>query len=166
MFQAVFYHDRTKHQVTIWIRSQDEDGTPCEGSSGRTHSAGRTLKDVVDKVNEDHLTNWMEQGYKTFTFQFECPRPFRVQNLAERLIELQEKIRYAHYIMGVDEKQLTWEDKYDQIFGLQIIALANEVNLSVDWCNPDCGYDDDVKAFMVGVDALAPKIEALLNGIT
>lgn len=57
----------------------------------------------------------------------------------------------------VDSEELTWEKKYDLIF-------SNEISdqFDLDYYDPDCDYEDDVRAFMNALEDYM-KVEAVVS---
>ena len=57
----------------------------------------------------------------------------------------------------VDSEQLTWKKKYDLIFSHEISQ-----QFDFDYYDPDCGYEDDVRAFMNALEDYM-KVEAVVS---
>ena len=68
-----------------------------------------------------------------------------------------ERITEAKRIFNSDKD---WEHKYDKIFGLKIWQKVNELGYTLEWCDPDASYEDDVKAYMQGLI----KFEEMIRG--
>jgi hypothetical protein len=65
--------------------------------------------------------------------------------------ELIQSIR--HYIEGIlQDKTLSWEEKYDRIFSASVSSKIFDTIILPDYSDPDCGYKDDVMAFVKAVD--------------
>ena len=59
---------------------------------------------------------------------------------------IQEVLRLIEAAQVLVESDLTWEAKYDAVFGLRILdKLPPGVN--IEWCDPDSTYEDDVLAY-------------------
>lgn len=68
-------------------------------------------------------------------------------------MEYSEKLKiYERAKRIVECTELDWDDKYDLIF-------SEEISRKFDfkWSDPDCGYEDDVRAFMNGFDEYMRK---------
>lgn len=64
----------------------------------------------------------------------------------------------------VYQSPATWDYKFDRIFGLwknKIKPLMQENNLELNWCDPDCDYEDDVRAFMDALLCFATNLEVV-----
>jgi hypothetical protein len=61
-----------------------------------------------------------------------------------KYLEIKSIYERAQRIVASD---LEWDKKYDMIFSEEVSR-----KVSFDWNDPDCGYEDDVRAFMEGFD--------------
>lgn len=57
------------------------------------------------------------------------------------LIKIYKEIADIYY------SDLSWEAKYDLIFGPRLSQSFCKIARSFDWCDPDADYEDDVSAF-------------------
>lgn len=72
----------------------------------------------------------------------------------------EEKKKIYERAKRIVASDLDWSDKYDMIFSEEISRKVN-----FDWLDPDCDYEDDVRAFMIGFDAYMIKQEIIFNQI-
>lgn len=68
----------------------------------------------------------------------------------------EEKVKIYEEAKGIFSSSISWEEKYDLIFSNNISK-----KMDFDWYDPDCGYDDDVIAFMNAFDSYMIKQEKL-----
>jgi hypothetical protein len=69
------------------------------------------------------------------------------------------------YILRIYESDLNWEDKFDLIFSpyasqsltLQLKAFG----LEIDWTDPDTSYQEDVTAYIRGLEKIVPVLGVL-----
>ena len=62
-------------------------------------------------------------------------------------MDYQEKVKIHERAKRIVASNLDWDKKYDMIFSAEV-----SYNFHFDYCDPDCGYEDDVLAFMKGLD--------------
>jgi hypothetical protein len=60
----------------------------------------------------------------------------------------------------VVESDLSWVDKYDMIFSEDISRKTD-----FEWYDPDCDYEDDVRAFMEGFEKWMEKLKIVHDQI-
>lgn len=85
------------------------------------------------------------------------------QNTIAELKQLQT------FTQNITDSELSWEDKYAQVFSKhcskRIYALLEDLNLKLDYYDPDTSYEEDVCAYRDALDTrmenLAPALEAL-----
>lgn len=71
-----------------------------------------------------------------------------------------EKKRTYERAKRIVASDLEWNEKYDMIFSDEVSR-----KLKFDWCDPDSGYDDDVRAYMEGFDEYMRKQEIIATQI-
>lgn len=64
----------------------------------------------------------------------------------------------------VASDSLTWEEKYDEVFGGEIGNRIQEVlsslEIRMNYYDPDSGYDDDVRAYCSALETLVENINS------
>jgi hypothetical protein len=55
-----------------------------------------------------------------------------------------------------------WDVKYDLVFD-QIKPILDATGVKVEWCDPDAGYEDDVRAYLKGVQEAFDKLKPILD---
>jgi maltooligosyltrehalose synthase len=69
------------------------------------------------------------------------------------LIDIAQAIAYCNRIT-------CWKEKYDYIFDMKIGKCIRDAGYNFDWYDPDCSYEDDVRAY---VNALVEWKEEMLD---
>jgi hypothetical protein len=63
-----------------------------------------------------------------------------------------EKLEIYERAQRIVKSDLEWDEKYDMIFSTEVSQ-----RFDFDWYDPDCGYEDDVWAFMSAFDEYMKK---------
>jgi len=89
-------------------------------------------------------------------------RQAKARQLSNTETPLLELITKAEIIFHNPE--ISWEDKFDVIFGMEIWQKVNEAGLDItrNWVDPDTSYEEDIKAYMAVLIEEKPRIEALV----
>ena len=77
---------------------------------------------------------------------------FRCRNL---IIEIEG-------LESIFESEASWELKYELLFGSSVRDHLGNVGIDFQWHDPDCGYEEDARAFM---EALSATKEDLTKAI-
>lgn len=48
----------------------------------------------------------------------------------------------------IHDSAADWETKYDLVFSDAISGEIQQTGISVDWCDPDTSYEEDVQAYV------------------
>lgn len=51
----------------------------------------------------------------------------------------------------VDSDLFSWEKKFDIIFSEKFSQKIQRRGIEIEWCDPDCDYEDDVRAYGNGL---------------
>lgn len=75
-------------------------------------------------------------------------------------MDYEDKLKIYERAKRIVASDLEWDEKYDMIFSEEISR-----KVKFDYYDPDCGYDDDVLAFMQGFDEYMKKQSIIKNQI-
>jgi hypothetical protein len=60
---------------------------------------------------------------------------------------------------------LDWQAAYELIFSADISTAIQATGFTIEWCDPDMDYEDDVRAYMEAVNEKAKQYRDLLDKI-
>jgi hypothetical protein len=82
----------------------------------------------------------------------------------DKAIIAQSAIELVHIAQEVAENDsMDWETKYKLIFSkevsIRLNSLLRQLGMELNYCDPDSGYDDDVRAYIWAVEEKLPALE-------
>ena len=84
-------------------------------------------------------------------------------SVLNRMHRFTELAREAEAIANSDSDD--WRLKYDLIFSFSIRGQIDVTRISVDWCDPDSSYEEDVRTYVEALVSKATEVEALLKSL-
>lgn len=89
--------------------------------------------------------------------------PVRIEPMQElQLLHLRTQALAARGLKGDKDGNDVWSDIYDEVFSescsRRIWKLLDELDLRLEYYDPDMGYDDDVLAFTRALDTLMREL--------
>ena len=83
--------------------------------------------------------------------------------MKEALQELLTRLDAIETVFGTD---IDWETKFDLIFeehSQAVVPLLNRLGLTIEWCDPDTTYQEDVTAYVQAAMPVRDEVRRLLE---
>ena len=87
-------------------------------------------------------------------FEKSLSKETQIQDTMSTMEKVQRFIELEKQILKIFNSEAFWKTKYDLIFAINKEIV--EIKMGFEWCDPDCDYEDDVRAY---VQAIKKKVE-------
>jgi len=87
-------------------------------------------------------------------FEKSLSKETQIQDTMSTMEKVQRFIELEKQILKIFNSEAFWKTKYDLIFAINKEIV--EIKMGFEWYDPDCDYEDDVRAY---VQAIKKKVE-------
>lgn len=95
-------------------------------------------------------------------------KPSEQITMEQQLRDLYQRLGQLLAIYNKTDSSTDWKLMFHLIFheyNHNILPQLNGLGLSYDWVDPDCDYEDDVRAFMSGIKPLQDQVWMSLDAL-
>lgn len=75
---------------------------------------------------------------------------------------IKEFIKLSLIADKIRNSEIKWERKFDLIFSVKISMRIEQLQISIDYYDPDCSYEDDVNAYVDAIVEVSNELQSLI----